>query len=196
MAFRKFLTAGLAAALALGIAGGAVAQNTKSTNSPPAKSAVAVRASLVSAIATAEQRTGGRALKIRAEHEKGVPVYEVKLAAKGKLLIVFVKAADGKVIKTEDEGRLDKAMDRDDRSEVAKFLAAPTTLGAAIKVAVQRTGGKAIKAAYENEDDKTRIEVKTMNGKVLRSVKIDAATGKIIKVRHEDRDIDHEHEED
>lgn len=191
MAYRKILVMSMAAAIGLGAAGGAVAETGKSVSPPAAKTAAAAKISLASAITTAQRHTAGRAIKVRTEREKGVVVYQVTLLAERKLQNVYVSASDGKVIRVEDEGRIDK----EDRAEMAKFLAAPTTLTAAIKTAVAN-GGKAVGAEFENEDGRSLIDVKVAEGNHVRSVRVDAASGKIVEAGDQDREDGGEHDND
>jgi uncharacterized membrane protein YkoI len=192
MAYRKILLTSMAMAVALGVAGGAIAETGKSVSPPAVKAGVPAQPSLVTAIAAAQRHTAGRALKVRTDHDKGPLAYRVTVVASGKLLKVYVAASDGKVIRVEDEGRLDRSFDRDDRSEIAKFLSAPTTLSAAIKTAVAN-GEKAIRAAFENDDGKVLIEVKVAKGDHVRSVKVNGATGKVVNAGDRDRETDSEH---
>jgi len=195
---RKFIPAIVAAVIALGAAAGVVAETGKNRQSPPeVKTALLAKSSLVDAVATVEQRTGGRVLKIEAEHENGTPLYEMKVLTNGNITKVFVGIGNGKVIRTEKLGLIERTLEREDVAELAKYAAMPTTLSAAIKTAAQYAGGKAIKAEVESENGKLLVEVKVSKGQSVQAVKVDGTTGKIVKATEEkEHEKDGKHEDD
>ena len=160
--------------------------------------AQAAKVSPAQAIATAEQQTGGRAVKINVESKNGTHLYEIKTISGEKPAAVFVDSATGKVVSTEDEGLIARIFDEEDRTELAKLASSPTTLAAAIGTAEQQAGGKAVEAGHENENGQMLFEVEVATDKTVHQVKIDAATGKVVKVanaedgEHEAEDGEHE----
>jgi uncharacterized membrane protein YkoI len=180
MTYRKLVPVALAAVITLGAAGGVVAETGKDSSKPAVTSTRAAETSLADAVMAAERQTGGRALKVKREHERSAWVYEVKVLTKGSIAKVQVGIGVGKVIRTKKEGFVTRILERGETAELAKYTAMPTTLSAAIKTAAQHVGGKAIKAEVEDEDGKMLIEVKVEKDRSVQKVKIDAATGKIV----------------
>lgn len=193
MTYRKIVPAVLAAVIALGAAGGVVAETGKGSSKPAVTTNRAAETSLADAVMAAERHTGGRALKVEREHEQGAWLYEVKVMTKGSIAKVQVGIGDGKVIRTKGQGFVTRILERGETAELAKYTAMPTALSAAIKAAAQHVGGKAIKAEVENEDGKMLIEVKVEKDRSVQKVKIDAATGKVVNSmgdKNGDRDDD------
>lgn len=189
----RILPAALATAIAFGASGTAFASPGETENSKEIASVLGAKTSIAQAIAAAEQQTGGRAMKIGIEEEKGVYFYEIKTVTKDKVAEVFVDPTSGQVVRTDDEGLIAKAFDREDREEFAKLAASPTTLAAAIATAEQHVGGKAIEASFDNEDGAMWFEVEAVKDGAVHKVMIDAATGKVVETpaaesgeRHED----------
>lgn len=77
-------------------------------------------------------------------------------------------------------------------SRLSKELAGvPTTLAQAVQTAEQATGGKAVEAEIELEDDEgLEIEVVVLKDGKLIEVEIDPATGKVTETEEEDDDGD------
>lgn len=193
----KFIPATMAAVIALG-AGAASAATGEHENTGEIAAALAAKVSPAQAIATAEQQTGGRAVRIDVEDKNGTHLYEIKTISGEKLAAVFVDSATGKVVSTEDEGLIARIFNEEDRTELAKLASSPTTLAAAIGTAEQQVGGKAVEAGYENENGQMLFEVEVAKDKTVHKVKIDVATGKVVKVangedgEHEAKDGEHE----
>ena len=183
----KFIPATMAAVIALG-AGADSAATGEHENVGEIAAALAAKVSPAQAIATAEQQTGGRAVKIDVEGKNGTHLYEIKTISGENLAAVFVDSATGKVVSTEA-----RIFDEEDRIELAKLDSSPTTLAAAIGTAEQQVGGKAVEAGYENENGQMLFEVEVAKDKTVHKVEIDAATGKVVKVAD---DGDGEHERD
>jgi uncharacterized membrane protein YkoI len=104
----KILPATLATVVALGTAGMAIASTGEKENSQEITAVLGAKTSIAQAIASAEQQTGGRAMKIDMEHEKGVYLYEVKTVSKDKVADVLIDPASGQVVRTNDEGLISK----------------------------------------------------------------------------------------
>lgn len=178
----RILPIAVAAVVSLGAAGAAYAGNGEKENTGELAVVLAAKTSIAQAIAKAEQQTGGHAMKIGLEKEKGAYVYEIKTISNGKVTQAFVDPASGQVIRTEDEGLIAKAFEREDKVEFAKLAASPTTLAAAIATAEQRAGGKAIEAGFGNEDGVPSFEVEVAKDNAVHKVMIDSATGKVLTV--------------
>jgi uncharacterized membrane protein YkoI len=74
------------------------------------------------------------------------------------------------------------AEDKPDSGEMAKLMAARTTLAQAIAIAEKETGGTAIDAGFQNENGATTLEVEVLKDKTVSKVIVDAETGKVVKV--------------
>lgn len=83
---------------------------------------------------------------------------------------------------------------RDDGAEVKAFQDSATSLTAAIAAAEKASGGTAISAEFDHARSGPLFEVDTVNGTKAFSVKIDAASGKVLASdaeRTEGEDDDH-----
>lgn len=189
----RFLATTMAAVIGLGMAGTALAAAGENENGLEIAAVLGAKTSVAQAIAAAEQHTGGRAMKIDIHKEKGAYLYEVKTVSKDNVAEVFVDPASGQVVRTEDEGLIAKALDREDQDELSKLAASSTTLAAAIATAEQHTGGKAIEASFDNEDGAVLFEVEVAKDNAVHKVMIDSANGKVLKVATAEEG---EHDED
>lgn len=72
---------------------------------------------------------------------------------------------------------------RDHRQEAASFLAAKQAITAAISAAEGSTGGKAVKAEFDEKKGTSLWKVRTVNGTKRADVRIDATTGQVIDTR-------------
>jgi uncharacterized membrane protein YkoI len=189
----RIVPAALAAVFALAAGGAAFASAEEHEGGREIAAVLAARTSAAEAIATAEQRTGGRAMKIDIDGENGAYLYEVTTVSKDTITQVFVDPASGKVMRSEDQGLFARVFDSEDQDELAKLVSSSTTLAAAIATAEQQTGGKAIEARVDDEDDTVMFKVKVAKDKVVSKVMIDSATGKIVKVKTAENG---EHDED
>ncbi|MEQ8399270.1 MAG: PepSY domain-containing protein [Gammaproteobacteria bacterium] len=189
----KILPATMAAVIVLGASGAAFAATGENEDSQEIAAVLGAKTSIAQAIAAAERQTGGRAVKIDFEKEKGAYLYEVKTVSKDKVAEVFVDPASGQVVRTDDEGLISKIFDREDQDEFSKPAASSTTLAAAIATAEQHTGGKAIEASFDNEDGAMLFEVEVTRDNAMHKVVIDSANGKVLKVATAE---DGEHDKD
>lgn len=178
----RLVPATMAAIIVLGAASAANASSGEKENAGEISAVLSAKTSISQAIKTAEQKTGGRAMKADLEHEHGNYAYEIKTVTKDKVTNIFVDPASGKITRTDDEGLIAKIFDEEDQSEFRKLAAASVTLGTAVTTAEKNTGGRAVEANFENEDGKTRFEVEVAKDKAMHKVVIDAASGKVIKV--------------
>jgi len=190
MLHSKILPATMAAVFVLGATGAAFASSEDHEGGREIAAALDAKTSVVEAIAAAERQTGGRAMKIDIEKDNGAYLYEVKTVSKDKITRIFVDPASGKVVRSDDEGLIDRVFDSEDQDELAKLTGSTTTLAAAIATAEQHTGGKAIEARVDDDDDTMLFKVKVAKDNALQKVMVDIATGKVVKVKTD------EHEED
>lgn len=72
---------------------------------------------------------------------------------------------------------------KDDPAEIALFQKAPHDIRAAIATAEGATGGKAVEAEFDVHDGAGIWEVKTVAGTRRAEVKVDAATGQVVKTK-------------
>ncbi len=88
----------------------------------------------------------------------------------------------------------EKHDDLSDRQEAGAVLEAKTSLAAAIAVAEQETGGKAMEASLEEEDGRLVYEIRIAKADGLEKVMISPDSGKVLKTAP--ASFDHEDEED
>ncbi len=189
------LPATMAAMIAVGATGAVHASTGESESHREIATVLGAKTSLVQAIDAAERHSGGRAMKIDVEKKNGAFLYEVKTVSKDRITEILVDPASGTVVGTDDEGLIARIFDREDQDELARLGGSPTTLAAAIATAEQETGGTAIEAKADGDDDAMRYKVEVAKDNAVRKVTIDGATGKVIKVaayRHDDDDDDEE----
>jgi len=187
----KILPATMAAVFALGTAGAAFASSGEHGDGREIAAVLDAKISVAEAIAAAEQHSGGRAMKIDIDDENGAYLFEVKTVSKEKITEIFVDPASGKVVRSDDEGLIARIFDREDQDELAKLAASPTTLAAAIATAEQHTGGKAIEARVDDDDDNAMsFKVEVAKDNAVHKVIVDGATGKVVKVKTADHDED------
>ena len=166
----------------LGAAGGALASSAGGDRAKAISTAVNAKTSISQAIAAAEKRTGGLAIKVDVERRNGTPLFEVDILTEEESSKVFVDPASGKVLKVRKEGFFAKLFDENDLTIYSRLNESPIKLAAAIASAEKETGGKAFEAEFESDVSKSRFEVETAKDKAVRKVKVDATTGKVVKV--------------
>jgi len=115
----------------------------------------------------------GVVLSAELEDEDGKVVYSVEVAQGPKTLEIVLDAKTGELV--------EKTIEDDDQEELAK--ACKITLSRAIEIALEKVPGKVYAAEAEVEDEKTILEVKIVGDGRIQKVKIDPATGAILKVR-------------
>ena len=183
MSSLKFGIPLMAAVIAVGSMGAAFAGEIENENSQEITAALSSKTSITQAITSAEQQTGGRAIKVGLEDHDGGYIYKVKVITKDdNTSEVSVDPVSGKMLSTETEGLISRVFDRDERADAAKLKDAQTTLAAAIATAEQQGGGRAIEAGYENENGRVQFQVAVAKDHTVQDVKIDTATGKVVKV--------------
>lgn len=178
----RIIPATMTALFALGATGSAFASSGEHEHGREAAAILAAKTSIAQAIAVAEQKTGGRAMKVEAEHEKGAYLYAVKTVSAEKVTEVFVDPASGSVVRTDDEGWIARLLDQEDQREFAKLSSTTTTLATAIATAEQNTGGKAIEAGLDDEDGAMAYEIEIDKDGTRQRVLIDSTSGTLLKV--------------
>jgi uncharacterized membrane protein YkoI len=146
--------------------------------------------SLADAARTAEETGGGRAFEASLEDEDGALVWEIS-TLKGDALVEYaIDPASGEIVETEEEGFLSK-LSRDDDEEAAALAAAGVGLTEAIAAAEAETGGRAMEAELEAEDQGPVWEVETASaeGGVVK-VWVDAGSGAVLKTGAAEGDDD------
>lgn len=177
----KLIPATAVAIIALSGVAAALAASGKTEDDKEISAMLGAKTTLPQAISAAEQETGGRAMKVNIEHEKGAYLYEIKAVSKDRATEVFVDPTTGKIARQEKQGLIAKVLDKKEQDEFAK-MAASSSLSSAIATAEKETGGKAVEAAFESEDGATVFEVETAKDKTVQRVKIDATTGEVLTV--------------
>jgi uncharacterized membrane protein YkoI len=89
-----------------------------------------------------------------------------------------------------------QAGDKPDAAEMAKLMAAKTSLTQAIAIAEKETGGKAIDADFDNENGALSLEIEVLKDKAVSKVIIDADTGKVVKIAVANSENDENDEND
>ena len=178
----KLIPVAVLAAVALSGVPAAFAASKKSEDSPEIAAVLSAKTTLGQAISAAEQETGGRALKAEMHNEKDTYLYEIETVAKDQLAEVLIDPATGKVTRRESKGLIAKMLDGHEQAEFDALNAAPTTLASALTAAEQHIGGTAIEGAFENEHGTSLFEIEVAKDKIMHRVKVDATTGKVMKV--------------
>ena len=75
-----------------------------------------------------------------------------------------------------------EAGDKPDSQEMARLMAARTSLAQAVAIAEKETGGKAIDADFDNKNGTLSLEIEVLKDNNVSVVTIDADTGKVVKV--------------
>lgn len=115
----------------------------------------------------------GVVLSAELEEEDGRAVYSVEIAQGRKTLEVVLDARTGELV--------EKALEDDDQDSLAG--ACKISLARAIEIAKAKVSGQAFAAEAERDDDKPVLEVKLLGDGKVHKVKIDPATGEVLKVR-------------
>lgn len=149
-----------------------------------------VKTSLVQAIGTVEQQNGGKAVKADIRERDGAPVYVITTLSGGKESRTLVDSASGSILETSQKDFLRRLFD-DDASERAGINTSKLTLRAAVTMAEQQAGGKAMEAGFKDKQGKPRFEIELVKNGASQELVIDGTSGQIIKTRiHKDEDDD------
>ncbi|EFL51171.1 Propeptide PepSY amd peptidase M4 [Solidesulfovibrio fructosivorans JJ]] len=149
-----------------------------------------VKTSLIQAIGTVEQKNGGQVVKAEYHMRNRTPVYVVASLSNGKESITLVDPMSGNILGTNQEGFFSRLFD-DEADEQTGIKASKLTLRAAVTMAEQQTGGKAIEAGFKDKHGKPRFEIALVKNGASQEIVIDGTSGQIIKTRlHNDEDDD------
>ncbi|MCL6586170.1 MAG: PepSY domain-containing protein [Anoxybacillus sp.] len=195
-------------ALALSIVGGGIVgatfkhdafaasktQTTKEVSDEQEQDQLQAKAKITEkeAMDIALQHVKGQENGTELENEDGVVVYAVEVKdEQGKLSDVKVDAQTGAVVKIDknDQDKAEGEVSDNETNDDAKGSEADSvniTKEEATTIALHQVSGKVTEATIEKDNDETvySITVQTDNGK--QEVKIDAETGKVVKVEADD----------
>jgi uncharacterized membrane protein YkoI len=117
----------------------------------------------------------GEAVKLELKRERGMPVYEIEIAGKGRTMEFECDANTGKIIEEEQE-----VGSPDDPLFKSK---AKVSLGEAVKTALKAHPGKIVETEFEieaNGDASYEFDIETDDGREVK-LEVDAATGRIVE---------------
>lgn len=178
----KLIPVAVLVAVAFSGAPAAFAASKKAADSSEMAVVLSAKTTLGQAISAAEQETGGRALKAEMHNEKDTYFYEIETVAKDQLAEVLIDPATGKVTRRESKGLIAKMLDGHEQAEFDALNASPTTLANALAAAELQVDGTAIEGAFESEHGTPVFEIEVAKDKIMHRVKVDATTGKVMKV--------------
>lgn len=141
------------------------------------------RVSAAQAVDIAVQKAGGVAESVDFKHKNGNSYFEVDVISGTQKHELKIDAASGQVLESKAEN--------DNDSDSAQLPQAAVSLNQAIGAAVQKTGGVAKEAEWENENGQTYYKVETVANGQEYDVKIDAQNGSVMSAQI-DKDGDHD----
>ena len=144
------------------------------------------------AIKIALEQVPGTVEEVELEDENGTIIYEIEIKAEdGTEQEVDIDATTGDVVKVEAEDDEEDADDEQSQAELAKQ--AKVTEEAAIKIALEQVPGTVEKVELDIENGTIvyEIEIRAEDG-TEQEVDIDATTGDVVKVEHEDNEENHD----
>ncbi len=124
------------------------------------------------AVEKARKEAGGTVIHAELEGDKRV-VYSIDVAKGDKSVNVLIDAADGSVVESQEED--------EDHSDAVR--ACKIAIDAAVATALKKSPGAAVECEVIVRGDKGVIEVKIMNEGKLSTVRVDAATGELVKAQ-------------
>ncbi|MFB7642911.1 PepSY domain-containing protein, partial [Peribacillus butanolivorans] len=137
------------------------------------------------------EKVPGTVKEVELEDEDGTVVYSVDVQAKeGSKQEVKIDAQTGKVLKVESDDEEENGKEEnDDQDQVALAKKAKLTEAESKKIALEKVPGTVKDVELEVEDGTVvyGVEVQAKDGS-KQDVKIDAKTGKILKVDMDDED--------
>ncbi|SES17660.1 PepSY domain-containing protein [Psychrobacillus sp. OK032] len=140
--------------------------------------------SLDEAQVIALNKVAGTVKESELEDEDGVVVYGFEIqTASGDVNDVKVNAINGDIVKIENDANDDENDGEENDDNIAELQAkAKLTVDEAQAIALKEVAGTVNKSELEDEDGVVvyGFEIQTTNG--VQDVKIDAATGKVVKV--------------
>ena len=150
--------------------------------------------SLVQAVKIPPERAEGIALArvgngivmdIELERKYGQAVYEVEIIHNGRKYEVKIDATTSEIIKLEDDN-LERSSARFQTQNASLIQEAKITFARAEEITLERVGGGAVtKIELKRKRQRIIYEVETIHNGREYEIKIDAATGKIIKLKSE-----------
>jgi len=149
------------------------------------------------AISAALKEVAGKAVANELEDEDGTIVYSVVISDhQGKKHEVMIDAKTGKVVKVETDDENEKGDKEDKDGEVSDKLEqqqlekkAKVSPGESAALALKEVKGQVTDIELEDEDGNVvySVEIKDDQGK-MHDVKVDAITGKFLKVEADDEE--------
>ncbi len=134
------------------------------------------KVSLQQAVATAQQKTGGRAFEATIEQDNGVPAYWIATVANGGgVTHLRVDPMSGAV--RVSPGQAIAGLEHQQDATLA--AGAKLDLAAAIKAVAGLAQGTVADASLNNENGQAVYQVAIANGGGIQQFKVDAATGKV-----------------
>ena len=186
---KKFIFPAVATAFIIGGGFSYVAYaQTVEENQIQAELAKQAKVTEEAAIKIALEQIPGTVEEVELEDENGTIVYEIEIRAEdGTEQEVEIDATTGEVVKVEAEDDEEEGDDEQSQAELAKQ--AKVTEEAAIETALGQVPGTVEEIKLEVEDGKIvyDIDVIAEDG-TKQEVKVDATTGKVVKVEHEDNE--------
>jgi uncharacterized membrane protein YkoI len=130
--------------------------------------------------AAATKVVGGIVKEIKWEHKRQQPVYEVEIYSNGQKHEIKINAVTGEIIRHNSR--------RSSSTQTLNGLyATEVTSARAIKLAetaiTQAGGGTVMEVEWKNKDGVLICEIEVMNNGRKHEVKLNAATGEIIKFK-------------
>ncbi len=151
---------------------------------------------------TALEKVPGTVNEVELEDEDGTVVYEFEITSTdGTQQDVKVDAQTGKIVKVEaddeEDGEEKDEEENDDLSQAELAKQAKITEEAATKTALEKVPGTVNEVELEDEDGTVvyEFEITSTDG-TQQDVKVDAQTGKIVKVEADDEENGEEQDEE
>jgi uncharacterized membrane protein YkoI len=150
------------------------------TTAGEAAAVESARLSVNDIIAAAEKlQAGASVLDVSFEPKDGKPAYAVRTYANGKVWDGLLDALSGSAM---DHGTVmdEKALDAEDKAEVAALKGAKITLRQAVASAEKAGGGRALNAGLEQVRGRAVWEILVQDTAKPQQIHIDPVTGKIL----------------
>lgn len=148
------------------------------------------KTSLVQAISTVEQQGGGQAVQAEAREDKGAMRYVITTLSKGKATKTLVDPETGTVVDAASKGVLSRMFGDDEESEHSGIGTSKFSLAAAVTMAEQQSGGKAVEAGFKNKHGKPRFEIEVAKDGAAQEIRVDGTTGQVLKTKAKDAEHD------
>ena len=171
-------------------------------NQSQAELAIQAKITEEAATKTALEKVPGTVNEVELEDEDGTVVYEFEITSTdGTQQDVKVDAKTGKIVKVEaddeEDGEEQGEEENDDLSQAELAKQAKITEEAATKIALEKVPGTVNEVELEDEDGTIvyGFEIVSTDG-TQQDVKVDAQTGKIVKVEADDDENGEEQDEE